>query len=136
MVSTVEPRYTVKEAAQALGLGERVLFSALRRHRVLDERNVPTWRARRSGYFVDDERSYRHPTVGTRLYTRTFITESGIAWLRALLCPPQKDADAADTRRLLHEIAYLNPDAGEIGAGKLRHLVTEARRIIASEAAS
>lgn len=44
-----EPRYTLQEAAHAIGIGERALFADLRRRRILDQRNVPTWRFKARG---------------------------------------------------------------------------------------
>lgn len=41
----------------------------------------------------------------------------------------QAKRDVRGAMRLAQSVAALNPDAGEIGAGRLAQLVTEARRI-------
>lgn len=80
-----EPRYTLQEAADALGWGERDLFRELRRRRILDQRNVPTWRYKDAGLFLEHRGTYRHPTVGTRFYSRPLITSRGLRWLQRVL---------------------------------------------------
>lgn len=81
--SAPAPHYTLQEAAHALGIGERALFADLRRRRILDNRNVPTWRYKAAGYFVEREHTYKHPAVGVRFYIRAHVTERGLRWLRA-----------------------------------------------------
>lgn len=79
------PRHTVQEAADTLGMGQHALFAELRRRRILDHRNNPTWRYKDAGYFVEREHAYRHPVVGTRFYSRALVTARGLEWLRDLL---------------------------------------------------
>lgn len=80
-----QPRYTLQEAATLLGVGQRDLFRELRRRRILDQRNVPARRYKEAGYLREIERTYRHPVVGPRFYTRPIVTERGLEWLRSFL---------------------------------------------------
>ncbi|MDA3920525.1 MAG: phage antirepressor KilAC domain-containing protein [Salinisphaera sp.] len=131
--SVAQPRYTLQEAAQAIGMGERAVFRALRRRRVITKANVPVVRYKRLGYLVEEEHSYQHPSVGTKFYSRTLVTPAGIQWLQTLLADDQA-SKPCPMHALVQEIAHMNPDAAEIGPGKLSHLVSQARAIIASEA--
>lgn len=80
-----EARYTIQEAAEELDMGPRALFAELRRRRILDRRNVPTWRYKAAGYLTEQERAYKHPEIGVRFYSRPFVTARGLRWLRSLL---------------------------------------------------
>lgn len=80
-----QPRYTLQEAAGEIGIGSRQLFRELRRRSVLDRYNVPTWRYKALGYFVEQRSSYQHPVVGPRFYSRALVTARGLAWLHELL---------------------------------------------------
>lgn len=136
-VTQPEPRYTLQDAAKHLHMRDRALFAALRRRKIIDGRNMPNWRWKEAGYFVTGEGSYKHPAVGLRFYTRTFVTPTGLAWLRDQLRETAADGTHQErTNRLLREIAHLNPDAGEIGPGKLRHIVSEARAVMGTSEVS
>lgn len=108
-----------------LGIGEHTLFAELRRRHVLDNHNVPTWRFKQDGRFVEQRGQYKHPVVGPREYSRAFVTPVGLEWLRELF---HSDIQRK-TRDLINEIARINPDIGEIEPDKLRELVNEARHI-------
>lgn len=135
MNTNPQPHYTLQEAAREIGMGERAVFRTLRRRRVLSKSNTPGARYKRAGYFVERERVFNHPTVGAKPYSQTLVTGPGLEWLRTLLAEECGTTDAR-TRALIQEVAHMNPDAGEIGPGKLRHLVTQARQIIASSEAA
>lgn len=109
-----QPRYTIQEAAAVLRIPANQLFQRLRQHRILSANNVPNWRHKELGYFIEREHVYNHPAVGAKPYSRTFVTADGLDWLQyvflARMYPVGGDAqdgagEVGDSQKTLYDIA-------------------------------
>ena len=73
---------SVREAAKMLGTGENRLFYFLRENGYLinhgKDRNQPYQRYIDQGFFTLRANTYKHPTEGDTLYTKTLITGKGL----------------------------------------------------------
>ena len=73
---------SVREAAKMLGTGETRLFYFLRENGYLinrgNDRNQPYQRYIDQGFFTLRPRTFKHPTEGNTVYTKTFITGKGL----------------------------------------------------------
>ncbi len=69
------------EATRMLGMGSIKTYHALRTRQILDKNNLPYRRYVRQGLFTTQLKSYKHPTLGEKLYATPYVTEKGMRWL-------------------------------------------------------
>lgn len=79
------PRYEIAEAAKLLGIGKLKLFKLLRNKKILDAGNTPYQQYIDAGYFKLHRGAYQHPTLGTKFYARTDVTNKGMVWIQNLI---------------------------------------------------
>jgi len=80
---STQATYTLKEAAQRLGIGPRKFNAFLREHGVLkyeDKYNVPTQKTIDHGYMLKRLSNFPHP-VTKKLHSYALVTNSGLLWL-------------------------------------------------------
>jgi len=92
----IRPPYSIREAAEILGIGSRKLFEWLRTERVLDASNIPRQAPVAAGHMTTHRGKYQHPIRGERETMQPRVTYKGIGWLRGRLTEAGL-IDAADT---------------------------------------
>lgn len=75
--------YTFDQAAAALDMGRNSLTRSLRHMKILDRQNMPASLYRGKGIFVVKTGAYKHPINGPTPYTKTLITEKGLAIIKS-----------------------------------------------------
>lgn len=76
--------YTVQEAAEQLGVGEKNLFKLMRQLRIIDAGNTPFPQYVEERLLFTRPRAYKNKTTGiTRHYRKTFVTRKGLKWLKS-----------------------------------------------------
>lgn len=77
--------YTLQQAARQLRTTAKTLAAQLRRAGVFDRTNRPQGRYSGQGYFIVQQKSFRHPIKGTDYYYQTLITEEGLEVVEKLI---------------------------------------------------
>jgi len=75
--------YTFDQAAAVLDMGRNCLTRSLREMKILDRRNMPSGPYRGKGIFAVKTGTYAHPINGPTPYTKTLITEKGLAIIKS-----------------------------------------------------
>jgi len=73
--------YSLKEAAERLGLKHRPMMKLMREKGLLDTHNLPTNPELTKLYLVTRENRYIHPEAGWQYPRTTRVTAAGIPWL-------------------------------------------------------
>lgn len=80
--------YSLDAAAAHLRVGRNTLTKRLRELGLLDAQNRPAGRERGGPHFRLRCRTFQHPVTGWTHYSRTEITEQGLAYIARLLAQP------------------------------------------------
>lgn len=73
--------YSLKYAAERLGIGHRTLMQRMRDKGLLDKHNLPANPVMTKAFLVTREGRYQHPEHGMQYPRTTRVTDIGLPWL-------------------------------------------------------
>lgn len=122
--------YTLDQAASLLHVGRNTMTKILRKKGVFDAVNKPQGRFSGAGFFVLKERSWYHPEHGSQWYSKTLVTEEGLALIKRVieknrseamekLNPVNKSGDALKSVSMLLKLVRMNCGSSDVAANVL-----------------